>query len=492
MKSASPVFSHLLPFRIFHLFPVLSFFLAAGAISGCGSGGTLPLPPATGQVTVLVSSTANDKLSQFNLGFTGITLTSQSGSTVNLLTGSQSAEFIHLNGSAEPLVTTSVPQDVYTAATATIGPAQFTCVNLNSSGGLEVSTFAYGATPSGQITVSVPTPITITSTTIGLSLDLVVSKSATYATCDPTGVPSYSINPTFNLTPVTIASQPTNNGNGKETGLKGIVASIDTGKNTFTVTAADGPSWSVTSNGSTVYQGIGGLSGLATGMAVDMDAAIQSDGSLLATRVTAEDTNTANLSLSTGPLEFVASSVPVVNAFGREEQGYLYATTKGSSSQPFSFDKAVFQTSGQLTNLGSLPFSASFNAANMVAGQNVSISSHALTRSSGPIYIPAATLTLMPQTINGTVSAISSAGNFTTYTVALAAYDLMPALSVQAGQTTLLQNPTSVVVYADSGTQTLNTVPIAVGSVLRFHGLLFNDGGTLRMDCAWVNNGVAE
>jgi len=471
--------------------------MAAGVISGCGSGGTLPPAPVTSpsentSVTVLISSTANDQLSQFNIGFTGITLTSKSGKTVSLLTASQSAEFIHLNGTPEPLVTVNVPQDVYTAATATIGPAQFTCVNLNSSGGLEVSTFAYGATPSAQVTVNVPTPITVTSTTIGLSLDLVVSKSATYSTCDPTGIPSYSINPTFNLSPVTISSQPTNSGNGKEIGLEGLVASTDTGGNSFTVTAADGPSWTVKSNGSTVYQGIGGLSALTTGMGVDMDVAIQSDNSLLATRVAVEDTNTTNLSVSTGPLEFVASSVPVVNAFGREEQGHLYASTQVEGSQPFSFGSAVFQTSGQFTNLGNLPFSASFSAANMVAGQNVSISSHALTVLSGPTYVPAATLTLMPQTINGTVRTVSSDGNFTTYTVALAPYDLMPALSVQAGQTTLLQNPTSVVVYADSNTQKLSTNPIAAGSVLRFNGLLFNDGGTLKMDCAWVNNGVAE
>jgi len=28
------------------------------------------------------------------------------------------------------------------------------------------------------------------------------------------------------------------------------------------------------------------------------------------------------------------------------------------------------------------------------------------------------------------------------------------------------------------------------GSVLRFYGLVFNDNGTLRMDCAQVNDGV--
>jgi hypothetical protein len=48
------------------------------------------------------------------------------------------------------------------------------------------------------------------------------------------------------------------------------------------------------------------------------------------------------------------------------------------------------------------------------------------------------------------------------------------------------------VVYADSSTQMLNSNPISVGSIVRFHGLVFNDNGTLRMDCAQINDGIAE
>lgn len=91
-----------------------------------------------------------------------------------------------------------------------------------------------------------------------------------------------------------------------------------------------------------------------------------------------------------------------------------------------------------------------------------------------------------------TVSAIASQGSFTTCTVTLAPYDLFPALAMQPGQTTLLTDPDTVVVYVDSNTQMLNTNPIAAGGVVRFYGLVFNDNGTLRMDCAQVNDGVPE
>jgi hypothetical protein len=63
---------------------------------------------------------------------------------------------------------------------------------------------------------------------------------------------------------------------------------------------------------------------------------------------------------------------------------------------------------------------------------------------------------------------------------------------VQTGQTTALQNPSSVEVYVDSSTQMLNSNAIAPGNVLRFHGLIFNDSGTARMVCSQVHDGVAE
>jgi hypothetical protein len=149
----------------------------------------------------------------------------------------------------------------------------------------------------------------------------------------------------------------------------------------------------------------------------------------------------------------------------------------------------VFQISGQFTNLQNLAFVPSFNSSNMVAGQNVDITSASFSLVGGT-YTPANTITLVPQTINGTVVASQQSGSFVDYTVSLASYDLFPTLALQQGQTTLLNNPSQVEVYVDSSTQTLNTQALAVGSTLRFYGLVFNDNGTLRMDCAQVNDGV--
>lgn len=239
-------------------------------------------------------------------------------------------------------------------------------------------------------------------------------------------------------------------------------------------------------------------------------ATIQADGSLLATRVAVQDTNTADLTVWRGPLLFVSNAEPALDTLPNEVQGQLFAQMNGSNtastgaggSAPaggatalgawtLGFSSAVFQTSPQFVNLQSLPFHASFSATNMGAGQNVYIGTHAADLPNSPNYVPANTVTLMPQTINGTVSGMSHQGDFTVYTVTLASYDLFSSLATQPGQATLLQNAGSVAVYMDAATQLLNSSPVTVGNALRFNGLVFNDNGTLRMDCREITDGVA-
>ncbi len=468
-------------------------------IVGCGGGGPDSHLSGNTSVALLTSSTANDQLSEFYLTLNSMTLTKSTGEQVTLFSSSHSAEFIHVNGMAESLITASIPQGTYISAAVSVGASSFVCETLDpSSGNVSSSEFGYGQTPSANVSANLPSPIVVSGTAMGISLDLLVSRSATWTTCNEDGIEPYSITPTFEIRPVTIAAGPTNSANGKETGLRGIINSVDASGNGLSVTAADIPAWEVTATGPnwqvlmspiTVYQGIAGSSQLTAGMFVDMDVEIQEDGTLLATRVAVYDPSTEDLSVSSGSLLSVAKSQETLTASAADAQGYLPGSI---GAAPFSFGNAVTQISGQFTNVQSLPFPASFTTKNMVAGQQILISTHALSAEPAPVYIPAATITLLPQTINGTVDAVSSSGGFLTYTITLAAYDLFPTLAVQPGQTTLLTNPNRVVVYVDSNTQLLNVNPIAIGSILRFNGLMFNDNGTLKMDCAWVEDGITE
>lgn len=488
--------------RVFSILFAFAFALVSAFSAGCGAGSGSSSPSLTGDtsVTVLASSTANDQLSQYEMTINSLTLTSKSGKTVTVFSTPQSAEYIHLNGNVEPLTTVTIPQDMYTAATATVGETYAACVTMDpSTGGLFINEALSEVTvPASAVTVNLPTPFTITGTSMALSLDLQVSPSLALPNCYEISTNPITFTPTLKLTPLTIAAQPTNSSNGKAANLRGLIASLDTSGTSFTVTGADGPTWHVASNNSTVFQGVTGASQLASGIPVDMDIAIQADGSLTATRVAIYDSNPSTLTMASGRMLDVAATRPTSSAPAVETSLALVEEYEGpflyglGGAPPFSFGNAVFQTSGQLTNVQSLPFTASFNVTNMINGQNVFITTHATSESNYPIYVPVSTMTLLPQTINGTVSAVSTSGSFTTYTVTLAAYDLFPNLAVQSGQTTKVSNPGSVVVYVDSNTQQLNTDFIAVGSVLRFNGLVFNDNGTLRMDCAQINDGVAE
>ena len=487
---------------------VVASALAAGVAAGCGSngipggggGGTGPIAGESTTVTVVASSAANDQLVRFGLDLQSLTLTDKDGKTASLFSTGPLVEFMHLNGSAEPLLTVSVPQDTYTSATATVGSASFVCTT-QQSGGLDVSTYAYGATPGNQVTVQLPQPLIVDGTSMAVSLELLVSQSAAFpSNCyDQSGLNQYTITPTFDLAAMNISPQPTSPANGRLTALEGLVASAGSSPGSLTVTSADSSvtggqssstTWQVSADGNTIFQGIGNASGLAAGMPVDIDGALQSDGSILATRIAVPDADPTNLTVNSGPLIQVAASVPLLDQVNQQEEGPVQNYIIGWPS--YNFSSSEYSIWGGLTNVASLPFAAGFSSANMVDGQMVLITTHATSVQPYPLVVPATTITLMPQTIDGTVEATAASGGFTTYTVQLAAYDIFPMFAVQSGQTTLLTNPQQVVVYVDSNTQIASGASPAVGAVSRFSGVIFNDNGTLRMDCTAVNSGVTE
>jgi hypothetical protein len=467
--------------------------------AGCG-GSVTQMQNSTSKITVVATSTGNDRLFQFSMTINSLILTNKSGNTVDLLNAPIYTEFTHLNGTAEPLVTVSVPDGTYTAAAAIIGTADFTCATTGPNGVLSTGNFLRAPVPASDVTVSLPSPLQINGANMILTLDLLVSQSASYSACYSGGIQSFTASPTFSVSAAAVSGSPTNSENGKLSSLEGMIASVDGADNSFVVNSADGsngggadpangPTWQVAYNGSTVLQGITKPSQLATGLPVDLDAVIQTDGSLLATRIAVYDPDPVNASLWVVPALFEDDSLGTVMLTGEKEQ---LGPVQGGDGAAIDYANSIFEISQQMNNLAGLPFRPTFTAANIVAGQNIAPTFHEPNYGDSIMGPSPSTVTLLPQTIDGTVSAIGNEGGFTTYTVTLASYDLFPALAEQSGQATLLTNPNTVVVYADSNTQMLNSSPISVGTVVRFYGLVFDDNGTLRMDCAQVNDGVAE
>jgi hypothetical protein len=481
-----------------------SYFAAGCGSSGMSSGTTPPPPPSPTSVAMVVSSTANSQFSSFYVDVTSISLTNQAGKTVSVLAAPQGstfsqiqeAEFIHLNGQTAPFLTAMVPQDTYTSATLTYSYAEFTSVKLTTSGGLETVTDATGGpTAASQVaSVILPAPLTIHGNAMTVALNLQASASVTVPT-QGSGQPPYSITPTFKLTTVAPASQS----QVQVKGVDGLVSSINSGSNSLSLMIAygfnnpvypDGATFTIATNTSTVYQGVGNFSALANGMITNMDLAIQSDGSLLATRVEVDDPAATNV--LTGPLDTVFATQNGILELSRTNEEFNQSNVPASNGWTYAFDASTaFKLSGQLAAPSNLPFSATFDSAHMIAGQNVAVASQVIVTSGGS-FTHATTITLMPQTINGTIAGVSSSGGFTVYSVSLAAHDLFPTLAVQPGQTTVLQSPSIVEVYVNSSTQMLNSNTIAPGNVLRFNGLISNDSGTPRMVCQQINDGVTE
>ena len=148
-----------------HRFGVV-FAVAAGLlwIAGCGgaTAGSGTHLIGTTQVVVLAASTANDQLTHYSVSFTGMTLTNKAGKQVTVLSAPVSAEFIHLNGTVEPLATVTIPQDVYVSATVTVPSVALGCAQ-QFPGTLQID----GLLGTSDATVNLPAPITVTGGTMG-------------------------------------------------------------------------------------------------------------------------------------------------------------------------------------------------------------------------------------------------------------------------------------------------------------------------------------
>lgn len=439
---------------------------------------------------VLMTGTANDKLVVFSLQITQVTLTNAAGNSVTLVsrpigTVNGFTEFMHLNGASEPQAIASVPQGTYTSAAVTVATCFFTLFTEDpSTGGSLTATFQEGTCGqgTGKTTVNLSGPITISGQAMALSFNLQVSQSYTV----DLSTNSFTVSPLFTLAPITVAAQPTNDQNGKVSGVDAVIVSANPSANSFMAQTTSGAVLSVNTNSSTLFVGTIGVP-LAAGMPVNLDLAMQSNG-LLATRV--EIDNAAATSGFTELTMLPASPTGTVVAAVQD--------CFPAPGAPIPCDNAFlvvpgisFEVSGQLNNLQNLPFTPNFSSSTFFLGQSVFMFSAGARDGGGD---PVATsLTLVPQTIDGTVTAISSTGNFNVYTVTLAPYDLIPTTqSMFLGPFPAITNPQSVTVYADANTQLLQSSPITAGSLLRFRGLLFYDSGTLRMDCARILDGVPE
>jgi hypothetical protein len=421
-------------------------------------------------VPLLITSDAPlGPLLAFELQIDSVTLTDSCGKTVSLLSQPLTVEWTHVNGASEPLLIASVPQGTYTSAAVTyenpniayLWPSKLNFVSNEVTTGVMT----------GQVTL--PSEIVVNGTATSIVLDTLLTQPVT------TNSTINTVTPAFQVTQQQVAPNPTIDTNGKE-GLRGLVVSA--GSNQVVVMNQAGVSLTIAVGNGTQYQGVTGLATLAAGTPVDLDVATQADGSLLATRVQVENAGASGAWV--GPLV-------VTNPQGVSEE-VVPRQLENKENVSKSYDNfpsyfaltggTQYEMYGGAVDLVDLPFVPSFGSFNDTAlGQGLSVSYATQQQSASQPLTQAQTTTLIPRALSGTITAIKDSGSSVNYTITLASNDLL----------TVMSGIHTVAAYTNDGTQMETSSSLTVGSAVNMHGLLFNDGGTLRMVCDQVRLQVA-
>jgi hypothetical protein len=433
--------------------------LVAGLIAGCSSAvapNTVSnITSAAVDVPVLITDAPADQLVSFSLTLNTIVLTDSAGKTVSILSTPTTVEICHLNGVQAPLITAKIPQDTYVSATISFSNPQITYIN--SSGAAVVATPVLATT---SYTITPPSPITISNSSTSLLVDLLAGQSVAMSGTTVTVTPVFSLKP---VPPATAVPPMGQNG----TGMEQHGAVVSASGTTLIVQPGSGPNVTFTTNSSTVLQGFTALSGLTAGQIVEVDFTVQAGGVLLASRVELEPAppNGQPQNMLRGPITSITpgTSFKMVVMEGLGPSVMPVATAAASVFTVTTTSSTVWAITPQFVALSGLPFTPSFSPTNVVAGQSVGVIASSVsgnTATANNVY-------LIPQTVGGTVTAVTPGSHFTAYTLTLASGSAFASLS----------GATTITVYTSSATVGLSTTPIAVNSNVRFNGLVFNLGG---------------
>lgn len=451
---------------------------------GCASGGGSGSVPANTHAMLLITATNNAKIPIFKFNIQTLTLLADDGTSVPILTTPQLVELGSISGVAHPLVAVDIPSKTYVSAKVAYGPSTFAVID-RSGGPTDIDTGNYNIGPptAAPLTVQLKltTPLVVTGSSMGILLNLNIPQSTTYtpfldgsSTLAPGGGQT-SFNPVFSLSAVLLAANPSTLQDGKVEDVHGQVTASS--GSALTITTDSGSSLTFDTSSSTIFAGASGSAASPIGSFVDVDAVLQADGSMLATHIQTEGTS-QQYDMIGQALEY---SNQILASSGREQQGPNLPNGTGFFDNNLEINSAtqfeISWPSGAAPT--GLPFTPTLNAGSILPGQNIATPIAAL-QSVGTVYPVSAIVTLEPQTINGTVAAISNVSGQTSYQITLFNDDLIA-----------LFGPTqTVVAYSTAETRTITTSPLSVGATVRVRGLLFDDGGVLRMVVSETEDGV--
>ena len=445
-------------------------------LAGCGGGNRLlppgPTPPQPGSTTVDVSlgDAPADWIMSFGMTVNSMTLTGSSGQSVELLSAPTTMEMMQLMATLRPLAITSVPQGTYTEATITMSEM--------SLGYMDPSTHTYmKKTVAGPVsgTISFSPALTVGGQTSVLAFDMDMAKSVSIdGSGRVTVTPQFSavLNPVSPTTPDPWA--------GWMPHMVGSVASISGSQFTMNVMMGlQNPSFAADSN--THFVGLGGMGMMGTGNIVDVAAALQPDGTLLAQRITSLQGSSGGM-MGSGILQAISGNPPTQLTMAANDGiggGMMMSNISGmlavnlSGSTPCSMD-------GEGVDLSNLPFTPVFDCQHMGLGQNIQVMSGSAMMGGGMMgggssgTINASQIMLEQQALRGTVSNYVPNGPQAAFTLNLAPDSALATLSGKV----------SVTVYQQAATRMHELSAISNGQEVEARGLMFNDSGAYKLVAA--------
>jgi hypothetical protein len=436
----------------------VSSVLAGLVVVGCGTNHvSTPTPtnpaPNSGQLTVAVGDAPSDRIIAFALTVNTMTLTGGSNPTV--ISTPTTIEFVRNAGTFQPLVTAQVSPGTYSGATITVSNPQVVAIDTTTL--LPVQLTASLSSTTVNVTFNQPLMIGSTSgsSPVEADFDLDLANSVTISGSTAT------INPVFHVGTKLVQNQ----GNGFQD-IRGVVTAVTPPK--FTVASAQlVQNLTFSTDSTTTFEGISGLSQLTVGMMVEIDAQLLSDGTLMAKRVEVDEMSadglevegftTSTTSLTASPVtqfkmieEFDTSPIAaVLQSLGIGES----ITVNVNSTTNFSVsDNAVINMSG---------LSVSFDANDIGKAQRVEADAmHVAALQPSELVLTADRVRLLQQSLSGTVSNLNGSvpGTFTLTMAGDSAFALL------SGRTTV-----NVDVLSNSS----EDMPVANGDSVRVRGLLF-------------------
>ena len=464
--------------RALQITSVCLAFMLIPALSGCGGGsnaGTTgtnpsPTPAAKTAVQVNMGDSPADWMLAFSMNITSMSLTGSNGSATVVST-SMPMEMMHLMGTMQPLAMINAPQGTYTGASITISSA--TVMYMDPTTKAPVQTTIPGPI-TGNVTFS--SPITVGSTPMAMGFDLDLANSVTAGSGG-----ALTMNPVFHVTSAMQGSgsamDPSDGGIQQ---MMGSVSSVS-GSSFAMSSMQAAQSFTFMTNSSTVFDGTS-MSAMASGMLAIVDATLQSDGSLMATRV--QSMMNSGGVMGGGIITAVTGSPATALTLVMQN-----GAGTGMMSSDFAAGATVdlggsttYQIDEDNADMTGLPFTPIFDAGHIYVGQSVMPISSSGMMSGGtgggmmggsPLAgtITASEVLLTPQGLTGTSTAAINSSASTSFTLTL------PSDSAF----TTLTGATSVTIFQQPQTTVTGSAPIASGASVHAFGLLFFDAGQWKM-----------